>query len=192
MFTILNDAHASSFCIECLSEEDLDLCYSETEVGRCDDCGSPGNRVLSPPIVIAATARHAQMWASYRDLDPGTTVCVGTGSSETRVLEGRVLYIEQIALLPDAEDGHAWHFFEGMLDRIAAKGPIGYGTITNQQIKAGTITAGQIAAGTIKSFDMKLSVTNNMNFQQYSRLLYGGFGPVVKKTGTAVLTGVTT
>lgn len=182
MFTILNDATYSSVCINCLEEEDLDICYSETAVGRCDECLTAGRNRTLKPIVIAATVHQADIWARHRDINPNWAILIGTDSYDPMQLEGKVATAGQIVLLPIAEEGRDWVRMEDILKHYATHWP------TPPSGLAGTISAGSLPAGTVSNF--QLNITNNVNLTQYSRMLYG-LDLGVRNSVRAAVTGVT-
>jgi hypothetical protein len=172
IFTILDDGHDSLICNDCITEDQLDYGYSETELGSCDECGVHGKRLWpslpSVGIIIGLSMMQVEAWARMRGLAGSDQIRLyGTDNDHGGpTLEGMRVEPECVALLPGAERGRRWYLFEQEL--MMARG-----------LQAQSITSAKIASGTLA---FQLNITNNTNFQQYAKMLYGT-QPTVKLTG---------
>lgn len=165
-FTVLDDTQASLVCNDCITEEQLEIGYSETELGSCDECGARGKRLYpslpSKGIIIGWSMVYVEAWARAHGLNESTQVhLLGTDNDVGgRTLEGMCVEPECVVLLPGSERGRYWHMFERQLMAGSYRSP------------TAQITASQIASGTINSFQM--NIVNNVSSQQwYNKYLYG-------------------
>lgn len=181
IFTVLDDPHASLICNDCITEDQLDIGYSETELGSCDECGTQSKRLLpslpSRGIIIGHTITMVEAWARHRGLAGSQQIRLyGTDNDYGgRTLEGMRIEPECVILLPGSERGRCWHMFE---DELMAR-----------DIKGSTITAAKIASGiTHGTMHFNVNITNNMTFQQYNKMLYGQyFKPVTATKMTGIV-----
>ena len=166
IFTILDDPHASLICNDCITEEQLDIGYSETELGACDECGRHGKRLWpsqpSMGIIIGLSMRRVEVWAREHGLAGNNRIHLYATDNTERALEGMRIEPECVILLPGSERGQCWYKFEQEL--LMARG-------LDPALAARSISAAQLASGTITS--TSIDFTNYLNFQQYNRFLYG-------------------
>ncbi len=161
IFTILDDDHSSLICNDCITDAQLDLGYSETEIGICDDCGCHGRRIWpsqTQPAVIAKTMQQAEQWARAHDLQRLDGLRIfATSEGDVQGLDGYDFRDPGlIAVLPGAENGYNWRNYEDRLmmrERFVdfSKNTINFKVTMNAQ-----------------------PVIQQLTAQQYQSMLYGG------------------